>query len=214
MTPLGLGCSVIVSVSCECVCSRICRLPLLHLRRVLQRLAKSNDRTVQGTVFLTGKVGSGHTLLFCTYKKWQVFFKCCFFFFKSKDEMQTDRERRFGLLQIIVSLLMQMFLLHLRSVLCGLVESNDRTCTALDSLHQQLCSFPTLTRRKEGKKVLRCRRKSQHWLPMGKAVSFWAFAKSDTFDSFVSGFLLPGWSSGEVIAFSFGSNQSNGRCMW
>lgn len=43
--------------------------------------------------------------------------------------MQTDRERRFGLLQIIVSLLMQMFLLHLRSVLCGLVESNDRTCT-------------------------------------------------------------------------------------
>lgn len=73
VTPLGLRCSVIVSVSCECVCSRICRLPLLHLRRVLQRLAKSNDRTVQGTVFLTGKVGSGHTLLFCTYKKWQVF---------------------------------------------------------------------------------------------------------------------------------------------
>lgn len=81
VTPLGLRCSVIVSVSCECVCSRICRLPLLHLRSVLQRLAKSNDRTVQGTVFLTGEVGSGNTLLFCTYKKWQVFFKCCFFFF-------------------------------------------------------------------------------------------------------------------------------------
>lgn len=62
--------------------------------------------------------------------------------------------------------------------------------------------------------MLHCRGKSQHWLLMGKAVSFWAFAKSDTFDSLVSGFLLPGWSSGEVIAFSFGSNQSKGRCMW
>lgn len=124
MTSLGLRCSVIVSVSCECVSSQICRLPLLHLRRVLQRLAKSDDTTMQDAVFLTGKVGSGHTLLFCTYRKWQVYslnattaLLLCFKKTKSKDEMQTDRGGKLGLWQIIASLLMQMFLLHLCSVL-------------------------------------------------------------------------------------------------